>query len=399
MKILAINAGSSSVKYRLFDMDRGEEVAGGLLEKIGEPLGRMVHHIIGDEGSTELIREQEIKNHRVAMELISAVLTESGNGVISDKSELAGIGHRVVHGGEDFQEPVLIDERVMESIRRNIPLAPVHNPVNLIAIEESKRVFPETPQIAVFDTAFHQTIPPWAFHYGLPYETYEKHRVRRYGFHGTSHAFVARAAAEYLGQPLSALNLITLHLGNGASMTAVEKGRSVDTTMGMTPLEGLMMGTRCGDLDPAIHFYLAEQMGLSMAEIDTLMNKKSGLKGLCGVNDMREIFEMEAAGDGRAKLALDIYTYRIKKYLGAYLAVLGTLDAIVFTGGIGENAAEIRRRSCAGLEGLGLSVDEAANARPTQGIREIQAACGPVKILVIPTNEEKEIARQTSDLL
>ena len=399
MKILAINAGSSSVKYRLFDMDRGEEVAGGLLEKIGEPLGCMVHHIIGDEGSTELIREQEIKNHRVAMELISAVLTESGNGVISDKSELAGIGHRVVHGGEDFQEPVLIDERVMESIRRNIPLAPVHNPVNLIAIEESKRVFPETPQIAVFDTAFHQTIPPWAFHYGLPYETYEKHRVRRYGFHGTSHAFVARAAAEYLGQPLSALNLITLHLGNGASMTAVEKGRSVDTTMGMTPLEGLMMGTRCGDLDPAIHFYLAEQMGLSMAEIDTLMNKKSGLKGLCGVNDMREIFEMEAAGDGRAKLALDIYTYRIKKYLGAYLAVLGTLDAIVFTGGIGENAAEIRRRSCAGLEGLGLSVDEAANARPTQGIREIQAACGPVKILVIPTNEEKEIARQTSDLL
>ena len=399
MKILAINAGSSSVKYRLFDMDRGEEVAGGLLEKIGEPLGRMVHHIIGDEGSTELIREQEIKNHRVAMELISAVLTESGNGVISDKSELAGIGHRVVHGGEDFQEPVLIDERVMESIRRNIPLAPVHNPVNLIAIEESKRVFPETPQIAVFDTAFHQSMPPWAFHYGLPYETYEKHRVRRYGFHGTSHAFVARAAAEYLGQPLSALNLITLHLGNGASMTAVEKGRSVDTTMGMTPLEGLMMGTRCGDLDPAIHFYLAEQMGLSMAEIDTLMNKKSGLKGLCGVNDMREIFEMEAAGDGRAKLALDIYTYRIKKYLGAYLAVLGTLDAIVFTGGIGENAAEIRRRSCAGLEGLGLSVDEAANARPTQGIREIQAACGPVKILVIPTNEEKEIARQTSDLL
>jgi acetate kinase len=303
----------------------------------------------------------------------------------------------VVHGGEDFKRPVLIDDNVLQAIKNNAPLAPLHNPANLVGIEVARALFPGIPQVAVFDTAFHQTIPPKAFHYGVPYDLYKTHRIRRYGFHGSSHSYVAKEAAKYLGKPLDELNLITIHLGNGASITAIEKGKSVDTSMGMTPLEGLVMGTRCGDIDPAIYFYLSEYFSMSVSEIESLLNKQSGLKGLCGTNDMREILQNSEKGDPLAKLALDIYAYRIKKYVGAYYAVLGRVDAIVFTAGIGENAPEIRKMALAGLERLGIIISDDKNESKEN--LEIQSDLSQVKILVIPTNEELEIALQTKEVI
>jgi acetate kinase len=393
-KVIVINSGSSSIKYQLFDMSDKTVLAKGLLEQIGEPVSCLTHHARSAQGDiTDTTRKLPVENHRAGFQLIGDVLNESG--ALRDSSELFGIGHRVVHGGEAFREPALIDEKVISTIRALSPLAPLHNPANLMGIEVALQFAPDVPQIAVFDTAFHQSVPPQAFHYALPLEFYDRHNVRRYGFHGTSHGYVAKQAALYLKRALGTLNLITLHLGNGASVTAIEKGKSVDTSMGMTPLEGLIMGTRCGDIDPAIIFYLGRKTGFSQDKIETLLNKHSGLKGICGINDMREIAGMAAEGNAPARLAIEMYCYRIKKYIGAYNAVLGDVDALVFTGGIGENAADIRARSCEGLSKMGIEVDENKNNEKTTKIREIQSNRCSVSILVIPTDEELEIAEQT----
>ena len=394
MKVLVINSGSSSIKYQLFDMSNKAALARGLLEKIGETESRLTHQFRGEQGNkAEVTRSLPVENHQQGFQLIGDVLNESG--AVHDSSELFGIGHRVVHGGEAFKEPALIDEKVMTTIQVLSPLAPLHNPANLTGIEVALQFAPGVPQIAVFDTAFHQSIPPQAFHYALPLDLYQNHNVRRYGFHGTSHGYVAKQAALYLKRSLHSLNLITLHLGNGASVTAIEKGRSIDTSMGMTPLEGLIMGTRSGDIDPAIIFYLGKKTDLSQDEMESLLNKHSGLKGICGVNDMREIAEMANAGNELARLAIEMYCYRIKKYIGAYSAVLGSVDALVFTGGIGENAADIRARACEGLSKMGVEVDANKNSLKTSGIREIQRNSSSVRVLIIPTDEELEIAEQT----
>ena len=301
----------------------------------------------------------------------------------------------MVHGGEYFREPTRIDRQVLERIRDMIPLAPLHNPANAMGIEVTLQYAPDIPQVAVFDTAFHQSIPAHAWHYAIPERLYSEQRVRRYGFHGTSHHYVAKQAARQLGKALSSLNLITLHLGNGASVAAIRHGHSVDTSMGMTPLEGLIMGTRCGDIDPAIHFYLCRQAGLKFEQVESLLNKDSGLKGICGANDMREVHSLADAGDDRARLALTMYGYRIKKYIGAYYAVLGHVDALVFTAGIGENDAWLRAQACSGLQALGIDIDSAKNTQAGEGVFAIQRDGSPVSVLVVPTDEEYEIALQT----
>jgi len=369
-------------------------LASGVLEQIGETQSRLTHLTRNNRGEMDEIEKTEaVPDHQVGFQLIGTVLGESG--ALADIGELSGIGHRVVHGGEKFKEPTLVSEEVIDTIRRLIPLAPLHNPANLLGIEVAMQSAPQLPQVAVFDTAFHQSIPEYAFHYAIPQNLYEKHHVRRYGFHGTSHHYVAKQAARLMGRPLKTLNLITLHLGNGASAAAVKGGKSIDTSMGMTPLEGLIMGTRSGDIDPAIIFYLGRQTGLSRDAVESILNKDSGLKGICGVNDMREIELLARAGNPRAGLAIEMVCHRIKKYIGAYAAVLGRLDALIFTAGIGENSALIRARSCRGLSHLGIRLDSAKNRRKSKKAFEIQTPESRVKILVIPTNEELEIAEQT----
>jgi len=394
MKVLVINSGSSSIKYQLFDMTARAVLASGILEQIGEAQSRLTHRTHNRRGKMKQVEmTKPVADHREGFQHIEAALGESG--AVQDASQLFGIGHRVVHGGEKFKEPILINEKVIDTIRRLIPLAPLHNPANLLGIEVAMQSAPEVPHVAVFDTAFHQSIPVHAFRYAIPQDLYEAHHVRRYGFHGTSHYYVAKQAAKLLDRPLKTLNLITLHLGNGASAAAVKRGKSIDTSMGMTPLEGLIMGTRSGDIDPAIIFYLGRQTGLGRDAVESILNKDSGLKGICGVNDMREIEELARADNFRARLAIEMVCYRIKKYIGAYTAVLGRLDALVFTAGIGENSALIRARSCRGLSHLGLKVDSKKNRRKSKEAFEIQTRDSTVKILVIPTNEELEIAEQT----
>jgi acetate kinase len=394
MKTLIINSGSSSIKYRLFDMQDKRVLATGLLEQIGETQGRLTHQSRNTQGDMEkIVRTLPVENHQAGFQLIGSVLNETA--AVGDTGELFGIGHRVVHGGEKFREATIINPEVIETIRRLIPLAPLHNPHNLLGIEVTLQVAPQVPQVAVFDTAFHHTIPPPAFHYALPQELYEHHHVRRYGFHGTSHYYVAKQAARHLNRSLESMNLITLHLGNGASVTAIKNGQSVDTSMGLTPLEGLIMGTRSGDIDPAIIFYLGRQAGYAPPGIESMLNEQSGLKGICGVNDMRDIGRLAANGDKAAGLAIEMYCYRIKKYIGAYYAALGRVDALVFTGGIGENAANIRLRSCEGLAQLGIEVDHQKNNDGRKGIFEIQSAKSSIVVLVVPTDEELEIAEQT----
>ncbi len=400
MKILVINTGSSSIKYELFDVEHRKVMAGGLAEKIGEESSVLTHKTTLPDGeSVEEVHEGAIADYDEGLNRIVDLLVDPEHGVIADKSEISAVGHRVVHGGEAFNSTVIIDEKVVAAIKENIPLAPLHNPANLIGIEVARSVFPDAPQVAVFDTAFHQTIPMRAFLYAIPFELYENDRVRRYGFHGTSHAYVAERAAEYLARPLDELNLITIHLGNGASMAAIKNGKSVDTTMGMTPLAGLVMGTRCGDVDPAVPFFLADHLDMSLKNIDNLLNKDSGLKGICGTNDMREVIEKKDAGEERAAIALDIYTYRIKKFIGAYFAALGSLDCVVFTAGIGENAPYIRELSCRGLSKLGIEIDPARNNKTGNGIIEFSTPGSEVKVLVIPTNEELKIARETKEAI
>ncbi|UCG08415.1 MAG: acetate kinase [Desulfobacterales bacterium] len=398
MKVLVINSGSSSIKYQLFDMTDQTVLASGLLEQIGEAESRLTHQTRSLRGGMEKITQTAtIAAHQQGFQLIGNVLRDSG--AMQDTSELFGIGHRVVHGGEAFRRPTLISKDVISTIRQLNPLAPLHNPANLLGIEVALKQAPQVPQVAVFDTAFHQSIPAHAFRYAIPKELYERYHIRRYGFHGTSHHYVAKQAAIHLKRPMDSLNLITLHLGNGASITAIENGSSVDTSMGMTPLEGLIMGTRSGDIDPAIVFYLGRETGKSREEVEALLNKASGLKGICGANDMREIMQRAEAGDEPAKLAIDMYCYRIKKYIGAYGAVLGRVDALVFTGGIGENAADIRAGACRKLALLGIEVDQTKNNTVSNEIFEIQSNNSSVKILVVRTNEELEIATQTVECI
>jgi len=394
MKVAVINCGSSSIKYEVFHVGDCAMFASGLIEKIGSADGTVRQRRLKADGTfEEQSRTAHLANHREGFDLMAIV--NQKDRIIKDDSELFGIGHRVVHGGETFREPALIDAKVIAAIRGLIPLAPLHNPSNLLGIEAAKDRFPRVPQVVVFDTAFHQTLPPLAYHYALPNELYEQHHVRRYGFHGTSHAYIAKEASKHLGKHLSEMNLITLNLGNGASAAAIQNGRSIDTSMGMTPLEGLVMGTRCGDIDPSIPYYLMREAGMKANEVESILNTESGLKGICGASDMREILERAATGNEEAELAIQIFCYRIKKYVGAYHAVVGRLDAIVFTGGIGENAVAVRQRVCEGLKHLGIGVDPAKNNAAKGSVAEIQQDGLPVKVLVIRTNEELEIALQT----
>ena len=366
----------------------------GILERIGTPHSKLSFSLYKEKGIiTKVEQDSHINNSAEGFKLLIETLF---NRVFKQGPiDLAAIGHRVVHGGEKFTQPALITESVIDTIREMIPLAPMHNPSNLQGIHICRETFPSIPQVAIFDTAFHQTMPAKAYHYPLPESLYKGHKIRRYGFHGTSHHAVAHFAAQVMGKPLSQLNFITLHLGNGASVAAIEGGRSVDTSMGMTPLEGLMMGTRSGDIDPAIIFYLARNTKLDLNEIDTLLNKKSGLYGICGSNDMREIQQQVEQGDKQAELAIEMYCYRIKKYIGAYFAILGQLDALIFTAGIGENCPAVRLQVCQGLENLGIHIDPKKNNIAINSATEVQTKDSPVKILLIPTDEEMEIARQT----
>jgi acetate kinase len=394
MKVAVINCGSSSIKYEVFELPDLVMLATGLIENIGESEGRLRQRMRKANGTfDEQVYPRRLADHRDGFDFMAHVNRE--HRIIRDESELFGIGHRVVHGGESFREPILIDDEVTAAIRRLIPLAPLHNPSNLLGIEIARDTFPGVPQVAVFDTAFHQTLPPKAFHYATPHHWYSEHQVRRYGFHGTSHHYVSKEAVRYLGKSPESTNLITLHLGNGASATAVHRGLSIDTSMGLTPLEGLIMGTRSGDIDPALHFFMMRETGMSADEIEKSLNSESGLKGICGLNDMREIVDQAGKGNDRAKLAIEMFCYRIKKYIGAYVAVLGSVDAIVFTGGIGENASVIRECACDGMEHLGIAIDGVKNEAAVGSIAEIQKDGTPVMVLVVRTNEEREIARQT----
>ncbi len=393
MKILVLNAGSSSVKYSLFAIDEQRTLLSGLIERIGDAQASHRYRIDAD---IEQIVEKPIADHQQALKELFAVLENKG-GIKS--ADLTCIGHRVVHGGEVFREPTLIEPHVMAQIQAMIPLAPLHNPANLLGVEEAMRLMADIPQVAVFDTSFHQTLPDYAYRYAIPNELYTRHGVRRYGFHGTSHRFVAKQAAQFLGRDLSQINLITLHLGNGASVAAIQNGQSIDTSMGMTPLEGLMMGTRSGDIDPAIHFYLGRTLGLSSQDIENLLNKSSGCKGICGENDMRAIHRQADAGDENAKLALAMYAYRIKKYIGAYFAVLGRVDAIVFTGGIGENDVGLRHMCCENMMAFGFGIDSDKNQSRVKPYAAIHREGSATAVLVIATNEELEIAIQARDCL
>ncbi|WP_155060651.1 acetate kinase [Streptomyces blattellae] len=393
-RVLVLNSGSSSVKYQLLDMRGGSRLAVGLVERIGEETSRLKHTPTGGAA-----REWTgaIADHDAALKAVSEELARDGLGL--DSPELAAIGHRVVHGGLHFTEPTVIDDAVLAEIERLVPVAPLHNPANLTGIRTASALRPDLPQVAVFDTAFHTTMPESAARYAIDVRTADEYRIRRYGFHGTSHAYVSRATAELLGKHPSEVNVIVLHLGNGASASAVEGGRCVDTSMGLTPLEGLVMGTRSGDMDPAVIFHLMRVGGMSTDEIDTLLNKKSGLVGLCGDNDMREIRRRIDEGDEQAKLAFDIYIHRLRKYIGAYYAVLGRVDAVAFTAGVGENASPVREAAVAGLEALGLAVDGELNAVRSDEPRLISPESARVAVAVVPTDEELEIATQTYALV
>ncbi|MFC4030821.1 acetate/propionate family kinase [Streptomyces polygonati] len=372
-RVLVLNSGSSSVKYQLLEMTDHSRLASGLVERIGEEGG--------------------VADHTAALRQVAAELEDRGLGL--DSPELAAVGHRVVHGGTSFTEPTLVTDAVLAEIERLVPLAPLHNPANITGIKVARDLRPDLPQVAVFDTAFHATIPEAAARYAIDTATADRYGIRRYGFHGTSHAYVSRAAAALLGRAPAEVNVIVLHLGNGASASAVRGGVCVDTSMGMTPLEGLVMGTRSGDIDPAVVFHLARVAGMDVDAIDTLLNKGSGLLGLSGDNDMREIGRRMAEGDERARLAFDVYVHRLRRYVGAFTAVLGRVDAVVFTAGVGENSAAVRAAALSGLEGLGIEVDPVRNAVRGSAARLISAESSRVSVAVVPTDEELEIARDT----
>jgi acetate kinase len=392
MNVLVVNCGSSSIKYQFIEPETRTVMARGLVDRIGMN-GAVLTNTRHDSDTIKLTGE--ILDHMIAIEYVLAVLLSKNHGVIGNKSEINAVGHRVVHGAEDFAGSVLITDRVMESLHENIELAPLHNPHNIRGIDACKRHLPDIPQVGVFDTAFHQSMPATSYLYGIPYVFYQKHKIRRYGFHGTSHFYVSNRLSEILGKPLESLRVITCHLGNGCSMAAVKHGRSIDTTMGFTPLEGLIMGTRSGDLDPQLILHIMGKEGLTLAEATTLLNKHSGLMGISGESsDMREVESAMEKGSVKSKLAFDIFCYRIRKYIGAYAAAMGGLDAVVFTGGIGENSVKVRKHVCEELGFLGIDFDFAANASGPKE-RIVTTAASPVIVGVIPTNEELVIAMDT----
>ncbi len=396
MNVLVINSGSSSVKYELFAAGAGGErsVLAGEVERIGSPEASAWQEVRAEDGSTYRdCRDVRASDHDEALVRVLDALEDAADA--TGTGPLDAVGHRVVHGGEHFADPVVLDDGVVAAIEQLALLAPLHTGANLAGIAAARAHLPDIPHVAVFDTAFHRTMPAHACTYALPRELCREHGIRRYGFHGTSHAYVARRAAALLGRPLRELSLITLHLGAGASATAIRGGESIDTSMGMTPLEGLMMGTRCGDVDPAVPMLLARLTERTREEVHRLLNNESGLLGVCGVSDMREVHRLAEEGDPDAALALEMFCYRAKKYVGAYVAALGGADAIVFTAGIGENDAEVRSRACAGLGVLGIEIDEARNRAAATGERLISSDVSRVAVLVIPTDEELEIARRT----
>ena len=396
MNILIINSGSSSVKYKLFNAKDEKELARGSVERIG--IGRSsLKHI--PAGGVEIRLARYIPDHDAAIRLALDFLVHKEHGAIKDISEISAVGHRVVHGGEEFSSSVAITSRVIKAVRSHCKIAPLHNPPNLTGIKVAQKLLPGIKHVAVFDTAFHQSIPPSAYLYALPYNLYEKDKIRKYGFHGTSHKYVAFRAAEILGKPLRKLKLITVHLGNGCSITAVENGRSVNTSMGFTPLEGLVMGTRSGDIDPAIVFYLMAKRKLTAHEVDDLLNKKSGLLGMSGVSsDMRDVYKRVKRGDKRSKLAFEVFINRVQKYIGSYAVDMNGVDAIIFTAGIGENHPPTRAAVCRKLSFLGLAIDQKKN-NSAKKEKVITTGGSKVKVLVVPTNEELMIARETYQLM
>lgn len=396
MLILVINAGSSSLKYQLIDMSNEKVLAKGLCDRIGIP-GSVIKHKTHDDRSVE--KEIEMKNHKDAIENLIKVLTDKEWGVIKSLSEITAVGHRVVHGGEKFFKSVVIDDEVMKTLEECVELAPLHNPPNITGIRACQQTMEGVPQVAVFDTAFHQTIPPKAYIYALPYDYYKKYKLRKYGFHGTSHKYVSERVAALLGKPYDQLKLVTCHLGNGSSVAAIDCGKTVDTSMGFTPLDGLAMGTRCGAIDPAVVTFLMNKEGISADEIDTIMNKKSGVLGISGVSsDFRDLDAAVDQGNERAALALEVFTYKVKKTIGEYAFAMGGLDAVIFTAGIGENNPKIRRMICENLEFFGISIDPEKNNVKGQEL-DISTPDAKVRTLVIPTNEELAIAKETKKLI
>ncbi|KXG76005.1 acetate/propionate family kinase [Thermotalea metallivorans] len=396
MKVLVINCGSSSLKYQLIDMTNERVMAKGLVERIGIEGSVLKHEI---EGKDKVLIQQPMENHKVALSLVLDALVDEKHGAIKDMSEIAAVGHRVVHGGEKFSGSVIINDEVIKALEECIDLAPLHNPPNLMGITACKELMPNVPMVGVFDTAFHQTMPKSSYIYPLPYELYEKYGIRKYGFHGTSHRYVSQRAAEILGRDIKNLKIVTCHLGNGASLAAINGGKSVDTSMGFTPLEGLAMGTRSGDIDPAIVTFIMEKENLDIEGMNNLLNKKSGVLGISGVSsDFRDIEAAAKEGNERAQLALDKFNIRVKKYIAAYAAVMGGVDVVVFTAGLGENSPSNREEICKGLEFMGIQIDPAKNnVRGKETIISTDEA--KVKVLVVPTNEELMIARDTQELL
>lgn len=395
MKVLVINCGSSSLKYQLFDMENEYVMAKGLVERIGLSGAVLTHR----PGEKKQVIETAIPDHEKAIALVLEAIIHPEYGVLKSMQEISAVGHRVVHAGEDFASSVLLTDEVMKAIRKNIELAPLHNPPNIMGIEACQRLMPKVPQVAVFDTAFHQTMPAKAYLYGIPYEYYEKYKIRKYGFHGTSHKYVAQRAAALLGKSLEEAKVITCHLGNGSSIAAVAGGKCVDTTMGFTPLEGLMMGTRSGDIDPTVITFLMEKENWTTEQINNFLNKKSGVLGLSGVSsDFRDLETAAGEGNKRAQLALDRFAYGVKKFIGAYAAVLDGVDALVFTAGLGENSASMRESICEGLGYLGVKIDAVKNKVRGEEV-DVSSADAKTRVLVIPTNEELMIARDTYEIV
>lgn len=396
MKVLVINSGSSSIKFQLINMEKQQVLARGLLERIGIK-GSVLNYY---KDSEKKVIEAAISNHEEGIKLIVDYLTDPKDGVIKDKSEIYAIGHRVVHAGEKFSGTVVITDAVMDALKECIPLAPLHNPPNIVGLEAAGRILPGIPMAGTFDTAFHQTMPEKAYIYALPYEYYEKYKIRRYGFHGTSHFFVAKQGAREMGKSMKDLKIITCHLGNGSSMAAIEYGKSVDTSMGFTPLEGLVMGTRCGDIDPAIPTFLQKNDNMSPEQLDNFLNKQCGVKGISGVSsDMRDIEQHVSEGHHRSILALEVFSYRIKKYIGSYIAAMNGVDLVIFTGGIGERDRGVRCKVLENMELLGIQFDKEANEKAFGTFGVISAPNSRVKVMVVPTNEELEIAEQTVEVL
>ena len=395
MKVLVVNCGSSSIKYQLINMENEEVMAKGYLEKIGLPDSFLTHTVNGEKHRIEKV----ITNHEDGIKLVLDQLLDANYGVIKDLKEIDAIGHRVVHGGEKFSDSVIITDEVIDTMKECIPLAPLHNPAGITGIEACRKVLPEVPMVGVFDTAFHQTLPEEAYIYAIPYEYYEKYRIRKYGFHGTSHKFVSRRVAELMGKPLEDLKMVTCHLGQGGSLCAVKGGKSVDTSMGLTPLAGIPMGTRSGDIDPSIVTFLMKQENLTPDEMDTILNKKSGKLGVSGVSfDDRDIEAAAKEGNERAKLAIDTFVYQVIGYIGRYAAQMNGVDVITFAGGVGENGPEVRSKICKSLEFLGVKIDEEKNNVRGKEC-EISTPDSMVKVYIVPTNEELMIARDTMNLV